>query len=97
MIERAFSVIKEKWRILKHFLSYPMEKQAKIIITCMTLHNFIRNSHETDDLFDMCGQDEDFVPCDEDATSYHSQLYGQKESDMNALRDSITNALMAMY
>jgi hypothetical protein len=97
MIERAFSVIKEKWRILKHFLSYPMEKQEKIIITCMTLHNFIRNSHETDDLFDMCGQDEDFVPCDEGATSYHSQLYGQKESDMNALRDSITNALMAMY
>jgi hypothetical protein len=48
-----------------------------------------------DDLFDTC--DEDFVPSDEDATSCHSQLYGQEDGDMNALRDSISDALMAMY
>jgi hypothetical protein len=63
----------------------------------MALHNFIRDSHENDDLFDMCDEDDDFVPSHEDATSSHSQLYGQEESDMNALRDIIADALMTMY
>jgi hypothetical protein len=74
-----------------------MKKQAKIILACMALHNFIRDSHENDDLFDMCDEDEDFVPSHEDATSSHSQLYGQEESDMNVVRDSIANGLMIMY
>jgi hypothetical protein len=97
MIERAFGVLKEKWRILKHLPSYAMEKQVKIILACMMLHNFIRDSHENDDLFDMCDEDENFVLSNEDTTSSQSQLYGQEESDMNALRDSIANALMEMY
>jgi hypothetical protein len=53
-----------------------MEKQVKIILACMALHNFIRDSHENDDLFDMCDKDKDSVPSHEDATSSHSQLYG---------------------
>jgi hypothetical protein len=97
VIERAFGVLKEKWRILKHLQSYPMEKQAKIILACMVLHKFIRDNHENDDLFDMCDEDEDYVPSHEDATSSHSQLYGQEKSDMNAVRDSIADGLMTMY
>jgi transposase-like protein len=38
VIEHAFGVLKKKWRILP---GYPMNKQAKIIIELMTLHNFI--------------------------------------------------------
>jgi hypothetical protein len=72
-------------------------KASKDYIACMTLHNFIRDSHENDDIFDMCDEDEDFIPSHEDATSSHSQLYGQEESDMNAVRDSITDDLMTMY
>jgi hypothetical protein len=97
VIERAFGVLKERWRILKHLPSYPMEKQAKIILACMALHNFIRETNENDNLFDMCDEDEEFVPSHEDATSSHSQLYGQEESDMNVVRDGITNGLMTMY
>jgi hypothetical protein len=97
VIECAFGVLKEKWRILKHLPSYPMKKQAKIILACMALHNFIRESHENDDLFDMCDKDEEFVPSHEDTTTFHSQLYGQEESDMNTIRDSIADALMTMY
>jgi hypothetical protein len=66
-----------------------MEKQAKIILACMPLHNFIRDSHENDDLFDRCDEDENFIPSHEDTTSSHSSLYGQEDSDMNDLRDSI--------
>jgi hypothetical protein len=63
----------------------------------MALHNFIRDSNENDDLFDMCDEDEEFVPSHEGVTSSHSQLYGQEESDMNVVRDSIANGLMTMY
>jgi hypothetical protein len=97
IIERTFGVLKEKWRILKHLPSYPMKKQANIILACMVLHNFIRDSHENDDLFDMCDEDEELVPSHEDATSSHSQLYGQEESGMNVVHDSIANDLMTMY
>jgi hypothetical protein len=72
IIEHAFGVLKEKWRILKHFPSYPMEKQAKIILACMALHNFIRDSNENDDIFNICDEDEKFVFSHEDATSSHS-------------------------
>jgi hypothetical protein len=90
IIERAFGVINEKWRILKHLPSFPIEKQAKIILICMTLHNFIRDSHENNDLFDMCDEDED-------VTSSRSQLYGQEKSDINIVRDSIADGLMTTY
>jgi hypothetical protein len=97
MIERTFDDLNEKWRIRKYLPSYPMKKQAKIILVCMMLHNFIRDNHENDDLFDMCDKDENFVPSHEDATSSYSPMYGQKESDINVLRDGIANALMVMY
>jgi hypothetical protein len=71
VIERAFGVLKEKWGILKHFPSYPMEKQTNIILACMVLHHFIRDSHENDDLFDMCHEDENFIPSHEDVISSH--------------------------
>jgi hypothetical protein len=97
MIERVFGVLKEKWRILKHLLSYPMKKQTKIILACMVFNNFIRDSYKNDDLFDMCDEDKDFVPSHKDVTSSHPQLYGHEESDMNALRDSIGYVLMIIY
>jgi hypothetical protein len=52
--------------------SITIEKQTKIIIAYMALHNLIRDSHKNDDLFDMCDKDEDFIPSHEDATSSHS-------------------------
>jgi hypothetical protein len=67
------------------------------LLAYMALHNFIRDSHENDDIFNMCDEDEDFVPSHEAVASSHSQLYGQEESEMNILRDSIADALMTMY
>jgi hypothetical protein len=44
VIERFFGVLKNKWRILFKVPSYPLRKQTKIIVACMALHNFIRES-----------------------------------------------------
>ncbi|EEE55359.1 hypothetical protein OsJ_03402 [Oryza sativa Japonica Group] len=56
---------KNKWRILFHLPSYPQQKQSKIICACLALHNFIRDSKLADCEFDMCDQDESYVPLSE--------------------------------
>jgi hypothetical protein len=42
VIERAFGVLKMKWRILLQIPYYPGTTQTKIIVVCMALHNFIK-------------------------------------------------------
>jgi precorrin-4 methylase len=52
VIERCFGIIKNKLRILGHLPSYPIHNQAQIIVGCMALHNFIRESALYDDDFE---------------------------------------------
>jgi hypothetical protein len=96
LIERLFGVLKMKWRILQHLPSYPMEKQTKIIIACIALHNFIRDSALDDELFTQCDTNEDFVPDVDKATTSQPHVNGEEESDMNILCDSIIDGLMSM-
>jgi hypothetical protein len=37
-----------KWRILLKMPKYLVNKQSKIIVACMTLHNFIRDNNIND-------------------------------------------------
>jgi hypothetical protein len=97
VIERSFGVLKMKWRILHHLPSYPMEKQIKIIIACMALHNFIRDSALDDELFPQCVANEDFVPDVDEATTSQPHVNGEEESDMNILHDTIADGLMVMW
>lgn len=96
VIERSFGVLKMKWRILLDLPSYPMNKQNKIILASMALHNFIRESNMKDVDFDMCDQDEEYVPMAAASSSQQSgaaSYLGDEDVDMNAFRDSIANAL----
>lgn len=98
VIERSFGVLKMKWRILLDLPSYPMVKQTQIIIACMALHNFIRESAMTDRDFDMCDCNEDYMPMSASSSSHQSGANTQvadEDQDMNAFRDSIANALFA--
>jgi hypothetical protein len=49
-----------------------------------------------DELFDMCDEDEDFVPGDDEPLSQQPFTPRMEEGDMNAFRDSIVDALMSM-
>lgn len=98
VIERSFGVLKMKWRILLDLPSYPMRKQTKIIIACMALHNFIRDSAVMDEDFEMCDQDENYIPVEASSSqgSGHDEGLGDETPDMNTFRDSIADALFAM-
>jgi hypothetical protein len=85
-IERSFGVLKMKWRILLHQPSYPMVKQTKIILACMALHNFIRESAIADADFERCDNDKNYMPI---LRVYSSQENGDEEQGMNEFCDSI--------
>jgi hypothetical protein len=93
VIERSFGVLKMKWRILLNVPSYSMEKQTKIIIACMALHNFIRDSNLSDVHFDTLASDETYVDGDMGAST--SDVVDHE--DMGGVRDAIAQALMGGY
>jgi hypothetical protein len=91
VIERSFGVLKMKWRVLLSLPSFSLTKQSKIIIACMTLHNFIRESALHDRDFDVVGPNSisHDVPLCESSSSTSDEL------DMSAFRDAIANALVS--
>ncbi|CAN6353337.1 unnamed protein product [Urochloa humidicola] len=100
VIERSFGVLKMKFRILLRIQKFPIKKQARIIAACMALHNFIRESKLADRDFDPCDADENYVPGGydndfEDELELNTQDEEPiiEDTDMNAFRDEIADAL----
>jgi hypothetical protein len=63
------------------------------------LHNFIRESSLRDEDFEMCDQDENFVPMQSSSSSQPSGAYnhlGDEDGNMNTFRDQLANDLFAM-
>ena len=77
--------------------SFSPRTQKHIILACMALHNFIRDSKLRDREFDKCDQDEDYLPEAARATP-HTQgddvLEGENEESMNNVRSRIADALL---
>jgi hypothetical protein len=91
VIERSFGVLKMKWRILLSLPSFLLKKQSKIIIACMTLHNFIRDGALHDRDFDELGPNS----LGHDVSVGESSSSTSDELDMSAFRDGIANALVS--
>ena len=51
VIERAFGVVKVCFPILKRMTPYSFITQTKIVMTCFSIHNFLRQISMTDKLF----------------------------------------------
>lgn len=97
VIERAFGVLKMKWRILLNMPSYPCEKQALIIIACMALHNFIRDSHLRDKEFDRCDRDDNYMPgnLQPPPVGHVSNIVHGDDALMKETRERIADGLFA--
>ncbi|XP_024312968.1 protein ALP1-like [Brachypodium distachyon] len=72
-----------------------VKKQTKIIIACMALHNFIRESEIFDEDFDKCDRDEDYMPPGHVVVTNGWNHEGQGNVNMNATREAIADGLMA--
>jgi hypothetical protein len=97
VIERAFGVLKQKWRILKAMLSFSADRKKEIIIVCFALHNFIRDSQLHDKEFERCDADEEYMPgasnVEEQTQDYGREIEGENEVTMNTIRDRIAASI----
>ncbi|XP_039807290.1 uncharacterized protein LOC120671112 [Panicum virgatum] len=91
VIEQSFGVLKMKWRILLNLPSHLVNKQSKIIVACMALHNFIRECDLEDPHFQEDVEDDSPHP------TYDNKDDGGTgdDVDMNAFRDAIATAMVS--
>jgi len=70
------------------------EKQTRIIVACMALHNFIQESRIADREFDACDADENYNPMPSSSASAWSEDEPFVEDiNMNAFRDELADTL----
>jgi hypothetical protein len=94
VIERSFGVLKMKWRILLNMQKFPEKKQTRIIVACMALHNFIRDSRIADREFARCDADANYLPMPVSSQSeWPEDEPLVEDSNMNNFRDELAHAL----
>ncbi|XP_025877483.1 uncharacterized protein [Oryza sativa Japonica Group] len=95
VIERSFGVLKQKWRILKGIPSFSHTTQKHIIMACLALHNFVRDSNLRDKEFERCDADEDYLLEDTSDTSDDESEDAENDDTMNTIRTRIADALIS--
>ncbi|XP_020419156.1 putative nuclease HARBI1 [Prunus persica] len=95
VIERTFGVWKKRWKILRDMPNYPFNKQVKIVIATMTLHNYIRRHAQRDRHFDASNDIlSEEIGEDVDVQQELHSLHDNGTQEMEALRNSIATSLM---
>ncbi|XP_022849782.1 uncharacterized protein LOC111371844 [Olea europaea var. sylvestris] len=91
VIERAFGVWKERWKILDRMPSYPFRTQVAIVVATMGIHNFMRRSGVVDAAFTRAEVDENVaeveLPNVEDETQAEIHAPKIQRSEWDRLRD----------
>ncbi|XP_050363297.1 uncharacterized protein LOC126782157 [Argentina anserina] len=96
VIERTFGVWKKKWKVLKDMQGYAIERQVKIVIATMALHNYIRRHASRDKDFTQFGEgsrnmSNSMMDMDNDA---QEEYHGHGAQEMDAIRNGIAQSLM---
>ncbi|XP_059635413.1 uncharacterized protein LOC132277592 [Cornus florida] len=93
IIERYFGLLKMRFAILRAMPPYKFSTQVLIVMACCTLHNFIKNQHQPDDIFD--GNDPPQSDGEDDEIVEHVPSAQLREMDQlrNTIADQIWNSL----
>ena len=89
VIEQSFGMLKMKWRILLGLPHYSERRQAKIILACCGLHNFILENDSDDLHYHMDEQEEAWAVDEDDADETGNDAAVDDDVNMNELRDEI--------
>ena len=98
-IERAFGVLKARWKILRAMPRYSIKDQNRAILSTFALHNYIRRSTIRDPAFKIIDEDPDFVPPDSFPdvadNTIEDSLERSRVQEMSTIRDNIASSLVA--
>jgi hypothetical protein len=73
-----------------------MAKQSRIIMGCMSLRNFVRESFLGDKDFELCDHDENYVSGVGESSTQEQvagSIQGEEDRNMNQFRDWIADGL----
>jgi hypothetical protein len=79
--------------MLLNMPNFPEEKQTRIIVAFMALHNFIRESRIADREFAACDADENYNPLPTSASVWPSEEPLVEDVNMNAFCDQLAHVL----
>ncbi|KZT50631.1 hypothetical protein CALCODRAFT_418984, partial [Calocera cornea HHB12733] len=97
VIERAFGIFKNRFRILRHGSEYPMKTQVRIVPACAVLHNFIR-IHDASDMLEDDDENIDKVPAPSFSLPLPSLSVSAAElARANRRRDDIAQGMWESY
>jgi hypothetical protein len=99
-IEKIFGVCKNKWKLLHCMSNFPYDKQVKIVVAFMALHNFIRKHAIKDTKFQPYNDDDNLLLTNSISDNEEQDKSSIQQSDilnensMNIECDHIANLLM---
>jgi hypothetical protein len=94
VIEQSFGVLKMNFWNLLHMPRCPERKQTRIIVACVALHNFIRDSRIGDRDFQRCDADANYDPMPNHGDpSWRNDEPLVEDANMNVFHDELASAL----
>ena len=100
VIERAFGVVKAHFPILKKMAPYSFAAQTKIVMTCFSIHNFLRQVSVADRLFSEYDTEEE-LESDSDnrnqGSTTNNFFTAADQEFMLQFRDHIANELFQVF
>ena len=100
VIERAFGVVKARFPILKKMAPYSFAAQTKIVMTCFSIHNFLRQVSVADRLFSEYDTEEE-LESDSDnrnqGSTTNNFFTAVDQEFMLQFRDHIANELFQVF
>ncbi|KAL6343144.1 hypothetical protein AAG906_020933 [Vitis piasezkii] len=100
VIERAFGVVKARFPILKRMAPYSFTTQTKIVMTCFSIHNFLRQISVADRLFSEYDNEVELESdnANQNQNSTTSSFFAASDQEfMQQFRNQIANELFQVF
>ncbi|KAL5539144.1 hypothetical protein UlMin_043223 [Ulmus minor] len=93
IIERTFSIWKNRFHILQKIPQYSLQKQRDIVIACAVLHNFIKLFSDETAFFNPKDDVVDNNDDEDDVAEASTQQQTEKNNYMGTFHDELANII----